>query len=218
MFTGLSGRARFGIALVLATACSASAGTFKPITIDSDFSDWADVPVLDSDPADNPGSVDIGDIKIANDDDFLYLYNTSHSGLMLSTFLSIDVDSDVSTGFDIFGLGLVGSEACWQNDFPFTQSAGTFNDGLGMSGDFFGIGAALLSPFADATERELAISLDIVFNNGGAPVFADDSFTLMLWTDLGAGDVSAAIPYTLAVPEPASAILLLVSLLGMRRR
>ncbi len=73
-----------------------------------------------------------------------------------------------------------------------------------MSGEFFGSGAALLAPFANAPSRELAISLDIVFNADSSPVFPDDSLHLLFWTDLGNGDVSAPISYTLAVPEPTS--------------
>ena len=119
-------------ALVTLTAAAcflcagAMAGTFKTITIDDDYSDWVGVPVLDSDPADNPGSVDIADTQMANDNDYLYIRNTFHGGLSLPTYIALDVDQNTATGYDIFGLGLVGSEAGWQNDFPFTQSAGVF--------------------------------------------------------------------------------------------
>lgn len=205
---------------ILATCHLAIAGTFKTITIDSDFSDWDDVPVLDSDPLDNPGFVDFAETKIANDDEFLYIYNSYHTADSLGSFTALDVDSDPSTGFDVFGLGLVGSEAGWQNDFPFTQDAANFNNGSGMSGEFFGSGAALLDAFADGTQRELAISLEVVFNAGGA-VFDDDDFTLLFWTDEGSTDVSAAINYTLsAIPEPTSALLLFSTALvfcGRRR-
>jgi hypothetical protein len=125
---------------------------------------------------------------------------------------------------------LIGSEAGWQNDFPFTQSTGVFNDGVGMSGEFFGSGAALLSPFGNAGSRELAISLDIVRNAGGGPIFPDDTITLLVWTDLGVGpdgtfegfngDVSAVIHYRLAVPEPGVVMLggIALACLGTARR
>ncbi|TWT75577.1 hypothetical protein Pla123a_30870 [Posidoniimonas polymericola] len=220
-----------------AVSTVANAGYFKTITIDSDYSDWDDVPVVDDDSGDNSGGPDIGVTKIANDGNYLYIYNTFPNNLSLGTFLTIDVDHDTATGFDVFGLGLIGSEAGWQNDFPFTQATGVFNDGQGMSGEFFGSGAALLDSFANAGARELAISLDILRNETGTGVFTDDVVDLLLWTDLGIGadgipsgfpndsglngDVSAAISYQLAVPEPVSASLVLAaSVLGafVRRR
>ncbi|QEG34462.1 PEP-CTERM sorting domain-containing protein [Bythopirellula goksoeyrii] len=214
--------------LSLATLCPiAHAGTFKTITIDDDHSDWIGVPVVDSDAADNPGFVDIAETQIANDNNFLYIRNTFHSSLSLGLFTGIDVDENIATGFDIFGLGLIGQDSGWQNDFPFTSSnglgGGVFNDGQGMTGDFFGSGAALLDAFADSNERELAISLDIVRNPPTAlvDVFPDSTVRLLFWTDQGPnGDVSGVINYTLAVPEPATVALLtaLVGCLTIKRR
>ncbi|QDS98610.1 hypothetical protein [Adhaeretor mobilis] len=203
-------------ALVALVGTATNAGTFKTIVIDDDHSDWIGIPVVDSDAADNVGSIDIAETQIANDANFLYIRNTFHSSVSLGLFTGIDVDDDVATGFDIFGLGLIGQDSGWQNDFPFTSSngglsgAGIFNDGQGMTGDFFGSGAALLDAFADSNERELAISLDILRNPPTAlgEVFPDDTVRLLFWTDTGNGDVSGVINYTLAVPEPASACLL----------
>lgn len=186
-----------------------SAGTFKTITIDDSYGDWVGVPVLDSDAADNAGSVDIFETQIANDNNNLYIRNTYHGALSLSTFIAMDVDQDPNTGFDVFSLGLIGSEVGWQNDFPFEQFDGVFNVG-GLSGDYFGIGAALLAPFADASSREVAISLSTLFGGGvygSGTIFPDDSFDILIYTDVGAGDVSSVISYTLAVPEPASWLL-----------
>ncbi|TWT47198.1 PEP-CTERM sorting domain-containing protein [Botrimarina hoheduenensis] len=218
------------VSMAIGLAGAAHAGFYKTITIDSDFSDWADVPAVDDDSGDNTAGPDIGVTKIANDDNFLYIYNTFPNGLSLGTFTSIDSDSNTATGFDVFGLGLIGSEAGWQNDFPFTQDAANFNNGFGMSGDFFGSGAALLDAFANGAERELAISLDILFNQDSSAVFPDGSVNLLFWTDLGlgadglpggdlAGDVSAPISYTLAaIPEPASVLLFGLGSLALVRR
>lgn len=219
---------RFGAAIAIGCLMTPAVfGDFVTINIDGNFSDWAGVTVLDSDGGDNAGSVDIGDVQIANDDDFLYLSVTYPNVLSVNTYISIDVDSDTATGFDVFSLGLAGVEASWQNDFPFTNGAGSFNNGFGMTGDFFGSGAALISPAAgvDAAQKEWAISLNSTFNETGAPVFADDDFTVLIWTDAGAGDVSSAIPYTLmpnpaAIPEPSSLILISLPAIGLiaRRR
>ena len=110
--------------------------------------------------------------------------------IRMQTYIALDIDSNTATGYDIFGLGLIGSEAGWQNDFAFAQATGVFNSG-GLSGDYFGGGHALLSPFADATtNRELAISLDAAVRRRQLPRFPDDTFTILFWTDNGL-DVSA---------------------------
>ncbi len=206
------------LALALAASGSAQAGTWATITIDDVYTDWAGIPVVDSDAADNVGGVDFFEVQIANDADYLYIRNTYHTAKALSTFLSIDIDENAATGYDIFGLGLIGAEASWQNDFPFTNATGVFNDGQGMSGDFFGSGAANLLPYADVVTRELAIKLDITRNIDGSPVFPDDTIRMMFWTDSNLGDISSVINYTLAVPEPASLAMISLGGLAMLRR
>jgi hypothetical protein len=203
---------------IVATAmtCPAlHAGTFATITIDNDYSDWTGIPVLDSDGGDNVGGPDIGDTQIANDNDNLYIRNTFPNNDSMQTYIALDVDGNTATGYDIFGAGLIGSEAGWQNDFGFAQSTGVFNSG-GLSGDYLGGGHALLSPFVDATSsRELAISLDALFAADNSPVFPDGTFTLLFWTDNGSGDVSAPIQYTLAVAVPECSTLVLAPLAAM---
>jgi hypothetical protein len=191
-----------------ASFCPASyAGTFATITIDDDYSDWTGVPVLDSDGGDNAGGPDIGDTQIANDNDNLYIRNTFPNNDAMQMYIALDIDSNTATGYDVFGAGLIGSEAGWQNDFAFAQATGVFNSGA-LSGDYFGGGHALLAPFADATaSRELAISLDALFAADNSPVFPDGSFTLLFWTDNGF-DVSAPITYTLAVVPECSTFVL----------
>jgi hypothetical protein len=125
----------------------------------------------------------------------------------MQMYIALDIDSNTATGYDVFGAGLIGSEAGWQNDFAFAQATGVFNSGA-LSGDYFGGGHALLAPFADATaSRELAISLDALFAADNSPVFPDGSFTLLFWTDNGF-DVSAPITYTLAVVPECSTFVL----------
>ncbi len=206
------------LAAAFAVSGTAHAGYFATIVIDDDHSDWAGVPVVDSDGADNAGFVDFADVQIANDDDFLYIRNTFHGAKSLGAFTGIDIDNDFDTGFNIFGINAIGQDAGWQNDFPFTSGDNVFNDGQGMTGDFFGSGAALLDAFADSNERELAISLDVLLNEDNSPLFPDNTIRLMFWTDQGQGDVSGVIDYTLAVPEPASMALIGLGGLAMLRR
>ena len=205
------------LTMALAMTGSAQAGTFATITIDDAYGDWAGVPVVDSDPMDNPGFVDFADTQIANDNDFLYIRNTYWGPKALGTFMGIDIDDDFNTGANIFGLNLIGQDAGWQDDFPFTSTDLLFNDGLGMSGDFFGSGAGLLSPYADVTSREMAISLDVLLNVDNSALFPDNTIRILFWTDQSAGDVTTVINYTL-VPEPASMALVGLGGLAMLRR
>jgi hypothetical protein len=209
------------------------AGTFKTITIDDAYADWAGVPVVNSDAGDNFGGPDIGDTQIANDGQYLYIRNTFANNLQLSTYIAIDVDQNPATGFDVFGLGILGSEAGWQNDFGFSQATGTFNSGPLIGADFFGAGHALLAPFGNFGQRELAISLANA-NNGGLPTFPGNSIRLVIYSDTGAGadglpagfpgdsglngDISAVIDYTLAVPEASSGLLALMAGFGLAVR
>jgi hypothetical protein len=212
------------VVAVAACACfiigsDAFAGTFHTITIDDLYGDWAGVPILDSDGGDNVGGPDIGDTQICNDEDYLYIRNTFPNSLTLSTFIALDIDSNPATGFDVLGLGLVGAEAAWQNDFGFAQADGVFNAGA-LGGDFFGGGHALLAPFGNFPNRELAISLDAIIAGSNLPLFPDDTFTILIWTDGGETDFSAVITYTLAVPGPSALCLLAVAggMRGRRRR
>ena len=188
---------------------AASAGMFANIVIDDLYDDWAGIPVLDSDPLDNAGGVDIADIQVANDNTYLYVRITYHAPKSLTTYLSVDNDNNIATGYNIYGANLVGSEAAWANDFDFDQRAGfnigTLKDPLGNPEP--ANGAALLSSFVDSNTREMAVRLDSTFDPfvGAGQVFPTDSFTLLAWAD--GGETSSAIPYTLAVPEPSSCIL-----------
>lgn len=206
-------------------------GTFKTITIDNMYDDWAGVPVADMDGGDNFSGPDIGDTQIANDGQFLYIRNTFPNSIQVPTFIAIDVDQNPATGFNVFGLGILGAEASWQNDFGFSQATGIFNSGP-LGGDFFGGGHALVAPFGDFPQRELAISLANT-NNGGNPTFPGSTIRLMFYTDQGTGadgipagslgdaglngDISAVIDYTLAVavPEPSALWMCTIASIGL---
>src|SRR6266487_6912889 len=76
----------------------AIAGTFKNINVDGSFADWAGVPLLASDPMDNPTAVDYKDIYVANDDNYLYIRFTLYMSADAFTFhqnIFIDADNNV---------------------------------------------------------------------------------------------------------------------------
>ncbi len=180
------------------------------------FDDWnsSGIPFVVTDPEDNPGLWDINQIRIANDDEFIYLHVTYHNNLSVGTLLGFDLDQDPNTGFDVQDLGLIGSELGYLNDFAFEQEDGVFNNEDPLLGGPIGNGGALIWPFfnINGPEKEYAIPLDAMFTNdmtdpNGPPVqtpaFASDTFDLMVYHDLGLGDITEVITYTLATdPNP----------------
>jgi hypothetical protein len=180
------------------------------------FDDWARVPRALTDPADNPSVlnlIDIKDVKIANDNELLYIYASGHRMRTNGLYLAFDTDQNVSTGFDIYGLGLVGSELGYVNDFVFDQRApGVFNNnkpdpgGACCTGGPLDInnGGALLYPGWDVEfeEREWGVPLDALWsvNEPLGPTFPNSTFNFILWTDQGLTDVTDVITYTLASP------------------
>lgn len=180
------------------------------------FTDWATVPLALTDPADNPSVlniIDIKDVKIANDANFIYIYVNGYKPRTNGLYLAFDTDQDLATGFDIFGLGLVGSEIGYVNDFVFDQRApGVFNNNKPEPGGScctggpleLNNGGAAMYPAWDVEfgEREWGIPLDAMWsvNEPFGPTFPNVTFDFIVWTDQGLSDVSDTITYTLASP------------------
>ncbi|MBN8459539.1 MAG: fibronectin type III domain-containing protein [Verrucomicrobia bacterium] len=178
---------------------------YKSIAVDGNDADWADVPVVHTDPAVD-GVPDIVSIKIANDADFIYLlvrYNgvvdTNTSNGSPSTFLSLDNDANPSTGFNIYGLGLIGAEVTWQNDYPFAQNAANYN--LGAT---FGSAAGIAPYFSHTAFQEYRIRRDATYTIGGGapqPVFSNNTMRFAFWSDHGTtAEFAGAVEYTIAAP------------------
>lgn len=217
------------LAAVSATAAvSSQAGTFATITPDGDISDWAGISSSYTGPT--GGTVDINQVFIANDADYLYIRvqftseinpNSALVGGANNLFLAIDTDNNLATGFNIFGTNQVGSDVGWQNDFPFDQRAG-FNSG-GVNN-----GAAGIAPFASSTfEQEYRISLSATFMNDNANVFPalGNTIRILFWSDSGATMATPGMSYTLAtaaIPEPSTCAALaglgVLGLAVLRRR
>lgn len=126
------------LAILIATLCAFTSGTFagtyKHITIDGSFGDWTGVPLLHSDPLDNPTTVDYADIYLANDDNYLYIRFTIHAPADPFTSarnIFIDADNNALTGFNAGGY--VGSEMLIQSGAGYQEKNGGFNEG-GING------------------------------------------------------------------------------------
>jgi len=196
-----------GITLALWAGMNMHASAYYTnIVVDGGFGDWADVPIVSTDVSgDNDVGPDLATLQIANDETNLYLRVTYHTSVNPnagpSVLVALDNDVDLGTGFDVFGLGVVGSDAGWQNDFPFQQASGIFNSGS-ISG-----GGAAIAPYNTATtEQEYAIPLSAVFDAGGGLVFPGDTFRIMIYTDpTAASETMTPVTYTLSLRvEPAA--------------
>lgn len=193
----------------------AVAGTFKHITIDGNFSDWAGVPVAYSDPSEegaNAGT-DFKTVWIAHDSDYVFVrvgfYNTG-SLLRSQNNVFINADGDSATGYGAHGTG---SELLIQGGVGYQEKNGTFNDGnliadLGWSA----------APTGSAGEFEFRISRHAKYDDG-TPVFTSETIAILLETEnpnFGEVDIAkddGPIEYTLtAAPPHASGTVQLVAL------
>ncbi|MBW7908928.1 MAG: cell wall anchor protein [Kiritimatiellae bacterium] len=212
--------ATFWAALAFLLTTRVAPAYYANIVIDGQFDDWVGVPVVANDVVGDGGTgPDLASLQVANDESNLYLrivYHASvnpNAGGQPVTMLALDNDVDTGTGFDVFSMGVVGSDAGWMNDYPFQQAAGVFN-----AGDITG-GGALIAPYnAATTNQEYAISLSAVFDAGG-DVFSNSTFRLMVYTDpSAANETMGPITYTLSnLIEPAEfSQILLTSVIAFR--
>lgn len=217
------------VLLALAVTVSASAAVWAQVTAPSiyttsiqvqgealgtEFDDWATsgIPVIDMDPADNFGDIDIANIQVANDNDFIYIYASLHNTTpltMSNLFLAFDNDQNKLTGFDVLEIGEIGSEIGYQTDFPFAQFAGVFNLGLSITGGPLTNGGALIFPFYTEAGAPFGVGMEWAIPRGAViqyppglggpgPAFPNPSFDFVVYTDQGLADISQVISYTLA--------------------
>ncbi len=186
-------------------ARNVSAGTYRTITIDGSFFDWAGVPVVATATNGTSGTtLDLASLSIANDESNIYLliaYNqpvNPNSGVT-NVYLAFDTDNHPATGFNVFGLNLIGSEVGWQNDGPFVQSNGFFNTGGTITG-----GTALIAPFNSITmTQEYAISRFATYAANGQPVFPGNTFTVAVYANpTPTTDLLGPVQYTCATNVP----------------
>jgi len=101
-----------------------------PIAVDALFDDWVDVSVTYDDPEGDGTSEDFGQLKITNDDDFIFFLLEFLDGEHLmqdwnNIHLYIDADDDFNTGLPIHGIGaeLDWCFGCREGEFHFQDDS-----------------------------------------------------------------------------------------------
>lgn len=199
------------LAALSTAAVTANAGTFANISVvDGNFDDWAGIDAAYTDPSGDGAPGDINQVFIANNETTLFIrvtfYTAVNPQLLGGFYISVDNDSNAATGYNVYSAGIVGSEAGWQNDYPFQQATNVFNTGAETSG-----AAAGVSPYYTVTtSQEISISRSAIMDTStGALAFPNNSFNLALYFNGGTqDDITGAIAYTFAsasaVPEPST--------------
>ena len=200
-----------------AVAQTNAPSSYKHITIDGSFSDWAGVPIAYTAAEGPANAIQYENVYIANDETNLYIRFTLYSPRVNAFANSydnifIDADNDPGTGYSVGGIG---SSMLIQWGGGYQEKNGLFNEGLinNLGWNIAG------SP--DSTDFEIAISLGATYASDNTPVFTNSTIALLLEGDnTGYANVEFAPPaggmvYTLATnPPPPASNLALIKLNG----
>ena len=174
--------------LALAVALLASFGAIFQVTaqslivMDGFFEDWAGIPGITD--GSDPDVVDLLEMKVTNDETYLYVYLRVAEEIKLtealipqSIFLQIDVDVDAFTGYPLqegFGSEL---------GIDFADHFAYYNVDPDVIVNFYDIGFHP-APTVSGTEYELAIRRDAV-PDGVHPLFPSNDIRLMFRETIG---------------------------------
>jgi hypothetical protein len=162
------------LALAALRAQAADApSSFKHITIDGSFEDWAGVSPAYEDASDTDEAADYKTIYVAHDQDFLYIRFTlykPHAQFTSHENIFLDADNDPSTGLSVF----IGSEMLIQGGNGYQERDGGFNEGAITGLDW------QAAPTGLAADFELRISRKAVFASDSTPVFGSDTIAFVL--------------------------------------
>jgi hypothetical protein len=210
-----------GIALAFACCLSVQAqvavpGTFKTITIDGSFGDWAGVPLAYTAADGVTNAIQYENIYIANDQTNLYVRFTLYAprpDALANSYdnIFIDTDNNPATGFTEDGIG---SELLIQDGTGYQEAPAQFTDGTGVNNLGWNLAGS-----ADSLDFEFSISLDATYSDS-TQVFTNNTIAFMLEGDETTTYISSEfVPtsggfvYTFATPPtPPTSDLYLVAL------
>jgi len=155
------------------------------IIVDAFFDDWSDVPVLINDSANdnNLSNVDFGELKVTNDEDFIFFKIDvgTEIGLQDNNRIAIflDTDNNANTGISAHGIG---SEII----FDFGDRDGTVRVGTSTTSIEHDDISLFVAPSVTGNVFEIAISRDLTFF--GQQLFSSNTVKIVFEDDVNTGD------------------------------
>ena len=171
--------------------------TYKKITVDGSFEDWAGVPWAYHGAVDgNP--VNFTQVQFANDTTNLYGHvKLATPYALFSDYYShvfIDGDMNAQTGYPVAGASF-GSEMMIESGYGYDQRNGSFN-----AGSIANLGWAV-APSVIATEFEFQVSLSALYPDDSR-VFGSNPIRLLLQDNRGPETaVASGIEYVISPPQ-----------------
>ncbi len=178
------------LALATLTFTLASAGTFKRITIDGSFADWAGVPVAATDAeGDATAGWDLRELYVANDDQYLYVMVRIYPSSTVTDYgavhhqFFIDGDNNAATGRADLGLG---AEMVVEDGYAFSQRFNHWFDGEETGVDWAEAPEGVLTGYQYEARISRSVRdvqpADVPPNSGNPardePVFASDTIAI----------------------------------------
>jgi len=188
--------ARALVAALLVTVATSVHAEFAPIELDGGFADWSALTASATDGAgDGSGSIDFGQVWVANDEHYLYIRFETGGEVQpdeqQQITLYLDTDMNAGTGQ---GYGGLGADLVWR----FGDRDGTFYRGGSTTVEHADLGL-LMGPTVSNTEFEIALRRDAVPANG-QDLFPGDQVRFILVDGSGGDRVpdAGSVTYTFA--------------------
>lgn len=155
------------------------------ILVDGIFDEWADYPVIYSDAAGDGGflGVDFGQVKIYNDEDFIFFLLETGSEIILQDLneisIYLDTDDNANTGFPVNGIGA-------ELVYSFGDRSGYFFDPGGSPEIYHNDIGLVTAPTVSSDKFEIAIKRDATIL--GTSVFQGDNLKVVFLDNSTNGD------------------------------
>ncbi len=174
------------LVIALLPALSAYTRDASRIQMDGNFTDWENINPLYSDASgdQNSGNIDFRNLKIVNDDRFVFFYLEIMDELNLqgnnSITIYLDTDNDTDNGFSINGIG---AELKWE----FGDRDGTYYSDSGNYVVYHEYIGLITSPTVTSTVFEIAMARNSELY--GDLLFPEDNFKIVIKDNSAGQDI-----------------------------